>query len=172
MSERNLIEELKELAALHDSGALTEDEYAAAKAKILNPEQNYETLIPEVVDVEVDPKYTKYYSEESFWDKILSTIKKAGVEIIYKALQLYYATRNPACPLSVKTAIWGALGYFIFPFDLIPDFIPGIGYTDDLAAIAAAIAMAHAYIDDSVIEKAKYKMKELFGEDILKEIEK
>ena len=173
MSERNLAEELKELAALRDSGALTEEEYAAAKAKLLNfnnDSSSKETLVPEVVDVEIDPKYTKYYSEESFWDKILSVIKKAGANVVYKALQLYYATQNPNCPLAIKTTIWGALGYFIFPIDLIPDFIPGIGYTDDLAALAAAITMAHMYIDDQVIEKAKNKMKELFGEDILKEI--
>jgi len=172
MSERNLIEELKELAALKDSGALTEEEFMAAKAKLLKNDNDKEVITPEIVKVEeLDQKYSKNYSEEGFWDKIVNTIKKAGAEVVYKALQLYYATQNPNCPLTVKGTIWGALGYFILPIDLIPDFIPGIGFTDDLAALAAAIAMAHMYIDEYVIQKAKNKMKELFGEDILKELD-
>ena len=170
MSERNLTEELKELAALKESGALTEEEFAAAKAKLLKNEK--EVITPEIVSVEeLNQKYSKNYSEEGFWDKIVSTIKKAGAEVVYKALQLYYATQNPNCPMTIKGIIWGALGYFILPFDLIPDFLPGIGFTDDLAAIVAAITAAHMYIDEYVIQKAKNKMKELFGEDILKELE-
>lgn len=164
MSEQNLSEALQQLSELKNSGALTEEEYAAAKAKLLN---SREAVVPEIID----EKYSENYSEESFWDKITSTVKKAGAGLIYKALQLFYATQNPNCPIAVKTAIFGALGYFILPLDLIPDFIPGVGFGDDLAAITAAIAMAHLYIDENVIMKAKNQMQELFGKNILKELE-
>ena len=168
----SLIDDLKQLEELKNSGALTEDEYAAAKAKILKQDNSSEVVIPEVVssDEKLDAKYAKNYSEEGFWDKITSVIKKAGAEIVYKALQLFYATQNPACPVAIKATIYAALGYFILPLDIIPDFIPGAGFTDDLMAIGAALAMAHLYIDDGVIQRARSKMSDLFGQSILDEI--
>jgi len=132
-----------------------------------NENHEREVIIPEIVD----EKYSENYSEKNFWDKIASTFKKAGANLIYKALQLFYAAKNPNCPLAVKAAIFAALGYFILPIDLIPDFIPGLGFTDDLAALAGAIAMAHMYIDEKVIQKSKNKLCELFGDEILKKIE-
>ncbi len=56
----------------------------------------------------------------------------AGKEVIRKALQLYYAMKRPDCPAWAKAVIIGALAYFIVPTDALPDFIPAIGYTDDL----------------------------------------
>lgn len=87
--------------------------------------------------------------------------------MIYKALQLYYATQDPNCPMAVKATIYAALGYFILPLDLIPDIIPVVGFSDDLLAIGAALGMAHLYIDGAVMAKAKEKMRSLFGDGIL-----
>ena len=170
MAERSLAEDLKQLNDLKESGALSDEEYATAKACLLKGSGDKETVIPEVMDEKLDPKYAKEFSEEGFWDKITSVLKKAGSEIIYKALQLFYATQNPACPLAIKGTIYAALGYFILPLDLIPDFLPGVGFTDDLLAIGAAIGMAHLYIDDKVIQQAQNKMRALFGDGILKEL--
>lgn len=129
-----------------------------------------EPIIPEIVDEKLDPKYAKEFSEEGFWNKITSVMKKVGAEIIYKALQLFYVTRNPSCPVAVKATIYAALGYFILPIDLVPDFIPGAGFADDLLAIGTALTMAHLYIDDNVILQARDKMRALFGDGILREI--
>ncbi len=117
-------------------------------------------------------KYSKDYSEENFFGKVKSAIKKAGAGIIYKALQLFYVTQNPNCPMRIKAGIFAALGYFISPLDMLPDFTPIIGYTDDAAAIAAAVTLAHIYIDDTVKEKAKDTLQKIFGKKILNEIEK
>ena len=114
--------------------------------------------------------YADKYSEESFFDKITSTIKKAGLTLIYKALQLYYVTENPNCPMKIKAAIFAALGYFISPIDLIPDITPIIGYSDDAAAIALALGMAQIYINDTVKQKAKDKLVSLFGRKILAQL--
>ena len=170
MIEQNLAEELKQLNELRESGALTEEEFATAKACLLKNDEDREVIIPEIVDEKLDPKYAKEFSEEGFWDKITGVLKKAGSEIIYKALQLFYATQNPTCPLAIKGTIYAALGYFILPIDLIPDFLPGVGFTDDLLAIGAAIGMAHLYIDDNVIQLAQNKMRDFFSDGILKEL--
>ena len=63
---------------------------------------------------------------------------------------MYYTLQKPATPVWAKTMIIGALGYFISPIDLIPDFIPIAGYTDDLTALVAAIVAVAMYIDEDV----------------------
>ena len=115
-------------------------------------------------------KYAKNYSDEGLLSKIKGAIKKVGAGLIYKALQLFYVTQNPNCPMKIKAGIFAALGYFISPIDMIPDFAPIVGYTDDAAAIAIAITLAHIYIDDEVKRKAQDKLVDLFGKKILSEI--
>lgn len=74
----------------------------------------------------------------------------------------YYAARRPETPIWAKTAVYSALAYFILPTDAIPDFIPITGYTDDMAAIAAAVATISQYIDDDVKALASKKLKSWF----------
>ena len=69
---------------------------------------------------------------------------------------------NPKTPVWAKTAIIGALGYFISPIDAIPDIMPVVGYTD-VGVLAAATAAVATYIDEDVKKKAKDKMKYWFG---------
>ena len=111
-------------------------------------------------------KYAENYSESSFLNKVKNTVKKTGLGLIYKALQLYYVTENPNCPKKVKIGIYAALGYFITPLDIIPDFILGAGYADDASTIAIALVMAQMYIDDTVKQKAKDKIRNIFGDDV------
>ncbi len=120
-----------------------------------------EVIEPEVVDL----GYVKNFSEKGFWAKVGKVVKSAGLEVIYKALQLYYATKNPECPAGVKAAIYAALGYFILPLDVVPDFIPGMGFADDLAALTAALVMAGAYVDLGVKTKARNAVRRFFGDE-------
>ena len=108
--------------------------------------------------------YEKNYSDASFWDKIRKYGKIAGSKVVYEALLLYYAATKPTTPLQVKLFIFGALGYFILPIDVIPDFIVGLGYTDDVAVLLGVIKACQMYIDEECRMKAALKIKELFGE--------
>ena len=83
------------------------------KARFYNPR----TGETEEIDVEY---YAGEFSERDFWSKIKSKIKSAGLQLIYKAMQLYYATENPNCPTKVKAGIYAALGYFVAPLDFLP----------------------------------------------------
>lgn len=107
--------------------------------------------------------YEKDYSENSFWEKITNFAKTAGKELIEKALQLYYAAQDPNTPTWAKATIYGALGYFISPIDVIPDVIPVFGFTDDLGILVAALATVSAYITDDVKQKASDKLENWFG---------
>ena len=131
------------------------------------------------IDMEFDGKkftaaevdsYAKNYSDENFFDKVTGVIKKAGLGLIYKALQLYYVAQRPDCPMKIKAAVLAPLGYFISPIDAIPDMIPVFGYTDDAAIIAAALLVAQFYINDDVKRKAREKIESLFGKKALAQI--
>ena len=116
-------------------------------------------------------KYGSSYSEDGLWDKISNNIKKAGAGLIYKVMQLFYVAKNPNVPMKIRAAMIAPLGYFISPVDLIPDLAPVVGYTDDAAVIAAAIAFAHMYIDDDVRQQAKNQLCRFFGKDILAKLD-
>lgn len=108
-------------------------------------------------------KHIQYYSSESFWDKVTSCAAKAGREVLIKAFQLYYVLDKPGVPVWVKSAIYGAIGYFILPVDAIPDVLPVAGYTDDLGVLAGAIGIAAIHVDNEVTSQAERKVEQLLG---------
>jgi uncharacterized membrane protein YkvA (DUF1232 family) len=59
--------------------------------------------------------------------------------LVRHVLAMWNAFLDPHTPLPVKATILIAIGYFILPFDLIPDFLVGIGYADDFAVIMGAL---------------------------------
>lgn len=76
-------------------------------------------------------------------------------------LLLYYVLRSSNVSLADKSKIYGALGYFILPTDMILDFIPMVGYTDDMAAIMWAIHTIANNITPEIKAQAKAKLGEL-----------
>lgn len=108
--------------------------------------------------------YKDDYNESDFWDKIKKFGKSAGENVVGKALMLYYAALSDKTPVAIKALIYGALGYFIFPVDLVPDVIPFAGFADDLVALGTAIASASAYITPKVKKQAKEKLEDWFDD--------
>ena len=115
--------------------------------------------------------YAKNYSEDNLWDKVRENVSSIGLTVIYKAFQLYYVAQSDSCPMKVKAGVIGALGYLISPLDLVPDFIPVVGYSDDALAIAFALAAAQMYITDEVKQKAKDRIREIFGDKFADKLE-
>ena len=56
-------------------------------------------------------------------------------------LTAYYCALDRQTPTHVRVALFGALAYFIAPFDFVPDMLPIVGLTDDAAILAAAIKL-------------------------------
>ena len=109
-------------------------------------------------------KYEKDFSFDSLMSKIKETAKKAGLKAIYMALLLYYALDSPTISIADKAIIYGALGYFICPIDIVPDILPFIGLTDDIAVLAWAFSRVKSNVNDMTREKAKTKLKIWFGD--------
>ena len=107
--------------------------------------------------------YQSNYSESGLWKKVKSVAKKAGVKTIYMVLLLHYVLKSPDVPLEDKAKIYGALGYFILPIDLIPDFIPVVGYSDDVAALAFALHAVWKNVTPEIKVQAQRKLREWFG---------
>ena len=109
--------------------------------------------------------YAQYFNDSKLWKKLSKVAKKAGRKAVYYVLVLYYVSRDPAVPKSLKLKVLGALGYFILPLDFIPDVLLGLGFTDDLAALAWALFTLKKYITPEIEAKARQRMQEWFGSD-------
>ncbi|WP_456469871.1 YkvA family protein [Caminibacter sp.] len=111
-------------------------------------------------NIEESKKFEKDYSDDSFWDKVKNFAKKAGCEVLEKALTLYYTAKDEDTPAHVKAVIFAALGYFISPLDAIPDVTPIVGFSDDLGVLVATIAMVVSSIKEEHKIKAKEKLSQ------------
>lgn len=126
--------------------------------KFLYLQQTFLSTTMEKIDNEKTfeiTKFEKYYSEEGLKDKIAKFAKAAGSKVVYHVLVLYYLLQDKNLPLKTKLKIYGVLGYFIVPTDLIPDFAAGFGYTDDMAALIWVINTISDAITPEIEQKAK-----------------
>lgn len=114
----------------------------------------------------------KHYSESGLRSKIASGAKKAGLKVIYLVLLLYYTATADSTPVTHKSLIYGALGYFILPIDLIPDVIPVVGFSDDLAALVACATTVAMCITPDIRKKSEERLSALFGNFDRSEIDK
>lgn len=107
-------------------------------------------------------KYEDNYSEDKLMDKLSRFAGKLGISVVYKVLLLFYVMKSPDVPIKEKALIIGALGYLILPVDLIPDAIPLLGFTDDLAALAFVVNQVRCYITENVQQMAQEKLSDWF----------
>ena len=108
-------------------------------------------------------RYERAWSESGFWRTVRRRARLAGREAIEHALVLYYTLRSPHTPVWAKTAIIGALGYFISVVDAIPDLTPVLGYTDDVGVLLAALAAVARSVTPAIRERARREAAALFG---------
>jgi len=84
------------------------------------------------------------YVRRGFWTKAKRVA--ASLPFAEELLTAYYCAFDRATPRHVQAALIGALAYFVLPFDVIPDMLPVLGYTDDAAVLAAAIKLVSTHI--------------------------
>jgi len=107
-----------------------------------------------VIIMKPDNNYSSQYSDAGFWAKVKKNAAKAGKKVVIQALILYFALQDDDTPPWAKAVIVSALGYVIMPLDLIPDFKPVIGYTDDAVILMKAIAMVAVHVKDDHVDQA------------------
>ena len=106
-------------------------------------------------------KAARWYSGPRLWHSLTKAARFAGEKTLVTALTLFYCLQDKDTPPKAKAVIVGALGYFILPTDLIPDFLPGVGYGDDMSALVIALGTVTAYIKDDHKAKARERFDKL-----------
>ncbi|MBN1650807.1 MAG: DUF1232 domain-containing protein [Bacteroidales bacterium] len=105
----------------------------------------------------------KSFSETDLWQKINKVSRRVGMKVIYPVVLLYYLFKSNDVPLKAKSLIVGAITYFILPFDGLPDFLPFLGYTDDLSLLLATVSHLYKYISEEILKQTRTKIGEWFA---------
>ena len=84
------------------------------------------------------------YVRRSFWTKARRFA--AALPFAEDLLAAWYCAFDRETPRHVQAALVGALAYFVLPFDVVPDMMPVLGFTDDAAVLAAALKLVASHL--------------------------
>lgn len=85
------------------------------------------------------------------WQRLRNWARSLKRDVI----ALYYAIRNPRTPWYAKAVAVVVVGYALSPIDLIPDFVPVIGYLDDVILVPIGIALVIKLMPCDVLEQCR-----------------
>ncbi len=81
-----------------------------------------------------------------FWKKFWSTL--GHIPFSEEVGAAYFCALDPTTPARVKAILIAAIAYFVTPTDLLPDFIAGLGFTDDATVLLTAFSMIGGHVKD------------------------
>jgi uncharacterized membrane protein YkvA (DUF1232 family) len=93
--------------------------------------------------------------------QLLAKFKQRARRLRAETYALYLAARHPATPWYAKLLVAGIVAYAFSPIDLIPDFVPVLGYVDDLILIPIGIALAIRMVPPSVLAECRAQAQEV-----------
>ncbi len=91
---------------------------------------------------------------------MLAELKQRARHLKSETFALYLAARDPRTPWYAKLLVAGIVAYAFSPIDLIPDFVPVLGYLDDLILIPLGIALAIKMVPHSVLAECRARAQE------------
>lgn len=91
---------------------------------------------------------------------MLAELKQRARHLKSESFALYLAARDPRTPWYAKLLVAGIVAYAFSPIDLIPDFVPVLGYLDDLILIPLGIALAMKMVPHSVLAECRARAQE------------
>lgn len=89
----------------------------------------------------------------------IASLKQKARQLKTETYILYLAYRDPRVPWYAKALMFVIVAYALSPIDLIPDFIPVLGYVDDLIIVPAGIFLALKMIPKEVLEECREKAR-------------
>ena len=90
----------------------------------------------------------------------LAELKQRARHLKAETFALYLTARDPRTPWYAKLLVAGIVAYAFSPIDLIPDFVPILGYLDDLILIPMGIALAIKLVPHSVLAECRVRAQE------------
>lgn len=91
----------------------------------------------------------------------VESLKQRARRLKTDTLALYLAYRDPRTPWHARVVSAVVVGYALSPIDLIPDFIPVLGYLDDLILIPLGIALSVKLIPAEVMAECRVRAQDL-----------
>jgi uncharacterized membrane protein YkvA (DUF1232 family) len=95
-------------------------------------------------------------------NKFFGKIKAKAKELKFNVAALSIAYKRKDVPFYAKIAIIITIGYALSPIDLIPDFIPILGYVDDIIIIPLLVILSLKLIPKEIFEECKEEAKDLW----------
>ena len=93
---------------------------------------------------------------------LLAELKQRACHLKAETFALYLAARDPRTPWYAKLLVAGIVAYAVSPIDLIPDFVPVLGYLDDLILIPVGITLAIRLVPNSVLADCRAQAQKTF----------
>lgn len=115
-----------------------------------------EITMPEIIDRNEETV------RKGFWAKLKRNL--ARIPLADQVVAAYYAAFDPATPIRTKAILLAALAYFILPFDVVPDFVLGFGFTDDMTVLLTAFGLIRTHVSDAHRQRAKETVEKLRAE--------
>ncbi len=91
---------------------------------------------------------------------MLEKLKQRARHLRAETFALYLTARDPRTPWYAKLIVAGIVAYALSPIDLVPDFVPVLGYLDDLILIPMGIALAIKLVPHSVLAECRARAQE------------
>lgn len=92
---------------------------------------------------------------------LIETWKARARQLKTEVYALYLAARHPGVSPPVRVFAGCVVAYAFSPIDLIPDFIPVLGYVDDLILIPLGVLLLHKLIPRQVMEECRVQAREM-----------
>ena len=89
--------------------------------------------------------------------KLIAYLKNQAKQIKEQTLTVYFLARDPRCPILIRLLALVIAAYALSPIDLIPDFIPILGYLDELIIIPVGLALVIRYSPKDLLEASRTK---------------
>ena len=89
-------------------------------------------------------------------------LKERAIKLKKDIPAVYLALKNKETPLLAKICAWATVAYALSPIDLIPDFIPVLGYLDDLIILPMMVALTVKLIPREILEQCRTESEDLW----------
>jgi uncharacterized membrane protein YkvA (DUF1232 family) len=97
--------------------------------------------------------------------RFISTWKAWAQRLKIEVYTLYLVVRHPQVPWYARLLAALVAGYAFSPIDLVPDFIPVLGYLDDLLIVPAGVYLTLKLVPKGVLEECREKAREVMAHD-------
>jgi uncharacterized membrane protein YkvA (DUF1232 family) len=113
------------------------------------------------IDITNLPAVHEQPDERQFWRKLVRVL--AYIPFAEDLVAAWYCAKDPATPVRVRALLWGAVAYFILPVDVMPDYLIGLGFSDDAAVVAMVISLLSRHIEPRHRRAAEARLEALRG---------